>query len=117
MGSKHGALAERERFSTVDLLVLTSLDQLLLTLAKLFSFLTKQATLMRRSTVLSAPLQLVFPGNEPHSLVKTVFSQSAFNDLFLDKGRKTRKKDNDRESEMKTGENLKVVWAEFSTIS
>jgi hypothetical protein len=27
----------------------------------LFIFLTKQATLMRRSTVLSLPLQLVFP--------------------------------------------------------
>jgi hypothetical protein len=55
---------------------------------------------MRRSAVLSAPLQLVFPANEPHSLVKTVFSQSAFNDLFLDKGRRKRKKDNDGESEI-----------------
>jgi hypothetical protein len=48
--------------STVDLLVLTSLDTLLFTLKILFPFDTKQATLMRRSTVLSLLLQLVFPG-------------------------------------------------------
>jgi len=50
----------RGRLSTVDLLVLTRLDQLLLKLPTTFTFLTKQATLMRRSSVLS--LQLVFPG-------------------------------------------------------
>jgi hypothetical protein len=49
------------RLSTVDLLVLTSLDQLLLILPILFSFFTNKATLMRRSTVLSLPLRLVFP--------------------------------------------------------
>jgi hypothetical protein len=47
---------------TVDLLVLTSLDQLIFILKILFSFLTKQATLMRRSTVPSLPPQLEFPG-------------------------------------------------------
>ncbi len=57
-----GCLTEVEgRLSTVDLLVLTSLDQLIFKLEILFSFLTKQAILMRRSTVLSFPPQLVFP--------------------------------------------------------
>jgi hypothetical protein len=49
------------RLSTVDLLVLTSLDQLLFILKILFAFLETLATLMRRSTVLNHPLQLVFP--------------------------------------------------------
>ncbi len=44
--------------STADLLELTSLDQLILKPKNL----TEQATLMRRSTVLSLPLQSVFPG-------------------------------------------------------
>ncbi len=48
------------RLSTVDLLVLTSLHQLLLMLKILFTFFTKQPTLIRRSTVLSLPPQLVF---------------------------------------------------------
>ncbi len=43
--------------STVDLLVLTSLDQ-----AIIIYLPSKQAILMRRSTVLSLPFQLVFPG-------------------------------------------------------
>jgi hypothetical protein len=51
-----------QRFSTVDLLVLTSLDQLLFMLEILFAFVTKQAILIRRSTVLSLLVQLVFPG-------------------------------------------------------
>jgi hypothetical protein len=45
-----------------DLLVLTSLDQLLLIMKILFMCLTKQGILMRRSTVLSLPFQFVFPG-------------------------------------------------------
>jgi hypothetical protein len=46
----------RERLSTIDLLVLvTSLNLLLLKLKILFSFFVQQATLMRRSTVLSIP--------------------------------------------------------------
>jgi hypothetical protein len=48
--------------STVDLLVLTSLDQLIFKLKKIFTIVTKQAALTGRSTVLSLPLQLVFPG-------------------------------------------------------
>jgi hypothetical protein len=52
----------RGQLSTVDLLVLTSLDQLLLILKTLLTFFTKQASLRRRSTLLSLPLQLVFPG-------------------------------------------------------
>ncbi len=46
--------------STIDLLVLTSLFQLLLILKLLFTFLQKQGTLMRSPTVLSLPVQLVF---------------------------------------------------------
>ncbi len=49
-------------YSTVDLLVLISWYQLLLIKQLLFTFLQNQAALMRRSTVLSLPLQLVFPG-------------------------------------------------------
>jgi hypothetical protein len=37
------------RISTIDLLVLTSSDALILTLKKYFSYYTKQAILMRRS--------------------------------------------------------------------
>ncbi len=44
-----------------DLFVLTSLDQLLLILKIRFTFVAKQATLKRRSTVLSLPLKLMFP--------------------------------------------------------
>ncbi len=51
-----------EWLDTVDRLVLTSLYQLLLILKTLLSFLQKQATLMRRLTVLSLPLQLLFLG-------------------------------------------------------
>ncbi len=50
------------RLSMVDLLVPTSLCQLILELKILLNFFTKQAPLMRRSTVMSLPLQLVFPG-------------------------------------------------------
>jgi hypothetical protein len=46
----------------VDLLVLTSLEKLLLKTKILLMCFTKQAILMRRSTLLSLPLQLVFPG-------------------------------------------------------
>jgi hypothetical protein len=49
------------RASTVYLLELTSLDQLVFILKVLFFLFDKQATLIRRSTVLSLPLQLVFP--------------------------------------------------------
>jgi hypothetical protein len=45
----------------VDLLVLPSLDQLIFIMEILFTFVIKQAALMRRSTILSLPLQLVFP--------------------------------------------------------
>jgi hypothetical protein len=54
----------RGRLSTVDLLVLSSLDQLLLKLKLLYAYLTKQATLMRRLTVLSLLPQLVFPADK-----------------------------------------------------
>ncbi len=52
----------RGRLSTVDLLVLTSLDQLLLYWKLWFTFFTKQASLLRRSIVLILPPQLVFLG-------------------------------------------------------
>ncbi len=50
-GWKRGNLTEG--FSTVDLLVLTGLDQLIFWLKIIFPLFAKQATLMRRSTVLS----------------------------------------------------------------
>ncbi len=46
----------RGNLSTVDLLVLTSLDRLPFTKKILITFVRKQAKLMRRSTVLSFPL-------------------------------------------------------------
>ncbi len=46
----------KERLCTIDLPVLTSLDQLLLIMQPLLSFFTKQASLMRRSTVQSLSL-------------------------------------------------------------
>jgi hypothetical protein len=49
----------RGRLSTIDLLVLTSLDKLLLRFKKL-NFFTEQVTLFGRSTVLSFPLDLEF---------------------------------------------------------
>jgi hypothetical protein len=41
---------------------MTSLDELLLIVQTLLTFFTKRATEIRRSTVLSYPLQLVFDG-------------------------------------------------------
>ena len=58
-----GNPTEEERVSTNDLLVLTTIDELLFISKILFTFVTKQATLTRRSTVLSLPLQLAFPGS------------------------------------------------------
>jgi len=54
-------LVLRGRLSTVDLIVLTSLDQLVFLIGNIIFFFTKQATLMRRPSVLSLPPQLVFP--------------------------------------------------------
>jgi hypothetical protein len=51
-----------KNLTTFDLLILASLDRLLLIFQTLFTFVTKQAILMRRSTVLSLSLQLVFSG-------------------------------------------------------
>jgi hypothetical protein len=51
----------RGKLGTVDLLVQPNLDQLLLILKTFFVLFTKQATLTRKSTVLTLPLQLVFP--------------------------------------------------------
>jgi hypothetical protein len=62
----------RGRLSTVDLLVLTSLDHLLFKSKMLFTFFTKQANLMRRSTVSSLPPQLVFPSTGRRCLSVTV---------------------------------------------
>jgi hypothetical protein len=58
-----GTPSESEGTVQLTHLVLTSLDQLLLILKITFVFFTKQATLLRSSTVLSLPLQLVFPEN------------------------------------------------------
>ncbi len=50
------------RLRIVDLLILTSLDQLAFITANIIYYFPKQATLMRRLTVLSLPIHLVFPG-------------------------------------------------------
>ncbi len=63
----------RGKLTTVDLLELTSLDQLLLILKTLLTFFTKQDTLMRKSTVLSFPLQLVFLASTIQLLAITNF--------------------------------------------
>jgi len=52
----------------VYFLVVTSLDQLLLIMKILFTFLTKQANLMRRSTVFP---QLLFPAFCMNNYAKT----------------------------------------------
>ncbi len=57
---KPGNLYLRVRISTVDLLVLISLDQLILYCNLIYLFFTKPAILMRRSTVLNLPLLFVF---------------------------------------------------------
>jgi hypothetical protein len=49
------------RVSAVDLLILTSLDAAF-NIENIITICTEQATIMRRSTVLSPPLELVFPG-------------------------------------------------------
>jgi hypothetical protein len=50
------------RLGIVDLLLQAGLNQQLLKIENIIYFFTKPAMLMRRSIVLSLPLQLVFPG-------------------------------------------------------
>ncbi len=61
LNHRPGKSTRRGRLSTVGLLVLTCLDQLLFILKVSITFLTRQATSMRRSAVLSLLPQLVFP--------------------------------------------------------
>jgi len=68
--SKQGTLTEGGRLSTVDLLVQLSLEQLIFKLKILFTF----GTLMRRSTVLSLPRQLGFPGVSLCDIGRTMFN-------------------------------------------
>ncbi len=58
------------RLSTVDLLVITSLDQLIFILKILLNFFAKQATLVRRPTVKTLPFQLGFNdlANQPFNV-------------------------------------------------
>ena len=66
----------RGRLSTVDLLILTSLDQLIFILKVFIGILKKQVTLMRRSNVQSHPFQLMFPGYSYNILLfKVVMDQ------------------------------------------
>ncbi len=60
--------------STVSLVVLTSLDQLLLIMKMLFSYFTKQATLMRRSTVLIPSLSKYSLEWEPISFMAMLYT-------------------------------------------
>jgi hypothetical protein len=62
MPAMAGNSYSRGRISTVDLLLLISLDQLIFRLIKRFTFNINQAILRRRSMLLSLALQLVFPG-------------------------------------------------------
>ncbi len=48
----------RERLSMVDVLLLNDLDKLIFIFIIIFTYISKQATLMRRSTVLSLPFNL-----------------------------------------------------------
>jgi hypothetical protein len=57
VGCYREVLLKGKKAQYVDLLVLTSLNQLLFILKILLTFVTKQPTLMRRSTVLSLPSQ------------------------------------------------------------
>jgi hypothetical protein len=59
---RESLLKGKAQGSTDDLLVLTSLDQVLLTVQTLFALSQNTLPFMRRSTVLSLPLQLVFNG-------------------------------------------------------
>jgi len=61
MSSLPGNPHRKERLSTIDLFVLTGSDQLIFVMKILFTFVTKQAALLKRTTLLSLPLQLVFP--------------------------------------------------------
>ncbi len=51
----------RERLSTVDLLVITTLEQLIFMLKIVFTLLEKQATSRGGQMYLAFPFQLVFP--------------------------------------------------------
>jgi hypothetical protein len=62
----------RGRISAIHLLVLTSFDQLLLILKTLFFFLTNQAILSMRSTVLSLHLHWGFPAQGVNVSTATV---------------------------------------------
>ncbi len=61
LGCVRRKLLLKGRLCIVDLLVPSSLDQFLFESYMSFTFVTKQATLMRRSIVLNLPAQLVFP--------------------------------------------------------
>jgi hypothetical protein len=55
------SLTEGGRLSKIDLLVLVRLEELVCMLKIFFTFFVKYTTLMRRSIVLSLPIQIVFP--------------------------------------------------------
>jgi len=55
------SLTEGGRLSKLDLLVLVRLEELVCMLKIFFTFFVKYTTLMRRSIVLSLPIQIVFP--------------------------------------------------------
>ncbi len=59
---KSGNPCRRGKLGTVDLLALPSLDEVVLILKMLFTSFMRQVILIRRSTVLSHPLKLMFPG-------------------------------------------------------
>ncbi len=83
----------RGMISTVDLLVLTSLD------FWIEKNITKQDTLMRRSTVLTLPLQLVVPVD-----TKKIY----FKSIFVVRQRK-REREREREGEKERKPNPRII--------
>jgi hypothetical protein len=102
-----GSLTEGEGLSTVDLLIPTSLDQLLFRLKRFFCIFTKQANLTRRSVVLSLPRLLVFPARPIAELWK-VQNVTAWLDALLSRHKTWDKKDSNSKKKLDFEKNNKI---------
>ncbi len=78
-----GSPYRKGRLSTVDLLAPTSLVQLIFMFKILLTFVTKQAALIRRSSVQSLALQLGFPGQSIPLKNTIALSRSQWKDSNL----------------------------------
>jgi len=63
-----GNTNQRGKLSTLDLLAQNWFGSAVFDIESIIYFLTKRATLMRRSTVLNLPLQLAIPGSSLENL-------------------------------------------------